>query len=364
MTTIHEKTIKFQVSGDIYMLKDATYTETLETLPAQLYTMELDPFTGYYLKIAEPFEMPSKMYGNVRERSNRILKTYTDRTQTTGVLLTGEKGSGKSLLAKQVAISGIEQYNYPTIIINRAYADTRFFEFLQKIQQPTILFFDEFEKTYNDESQEKLLTLLDGVFTSKKLFLFTCNERNRVNTYMINRPSRIYYIFDYEGVELDFIEQYAQDNLVNQSLIPELLSVCSLYANINFDMIKAMIEEMNRYGEKPSQVVQWLNAKPNLFSSDSYDYTLHSHDNGQTKGEWRGNPLKYENINIEEYFSSENDEDEKYQVYRFSNNQLVSFKDGVYQYRNTIGDILTLRRKVFKPHTLTSLMSNVENVMY
>ena len=73
---------------------------------------------------------------------------------------------------------------------------------MQDIEQPCIILFDEFEKVYDDQDQEKALTLLDGVFPSRKLFIMTVNNKWRVNEHMRNRPGRIYYMLDFAGFSL------------------------------------------------------------------------------------------------------------------------------------------------------------------
>jgi len=91
------------------------------------------------------------------------MRTFTDRSNSTGVLLTGEKGSGKTLLAKHLSIMGYDM-GIPTIVINSAWTGDSFNKLIQDIEQPLIVMFDEFEKVYNREEQEKMLTLLDGVY--------------------------------------------------------------------------------------------------------------------------------------------------------------------------------------------------------
>src|SRR4029078_12619167 len=65
----------------------------------------------------------------------------------TGALMVGEKGSGKSLLAKLVSANSQEK-GLPTLIIPRPWCGDMFNRFLQSIEQPTVILFDEFEKVY------------------------------------------------------------------------------------------------------------------------------------------------------------------------------------------------------------------------
>jgi hypothetical protein len=210
-------------------------------------------------------------------------------------MLTGEKGSGKTLLAKMLAVSAAET-GVPTIVINEPWCGEGFNSFMQMIEQPTVILFDEFEKVYDKDDQEKMLTLLDGVYPSKKLFVLTCNDKWRVDSHMRNRPGRIFYSLDFKGLEQDFIIEYCQDNLDNKDQTASVCRVAAMFDQFNFDMLKALVEEMNRYKETASQAMKMLNAKPEFGGDSKYKVTL------QVKGldidpevieqeVWSGNPL-------------------------------------------------------------------------
>jgi hypothetical protein len=60
------------------------------------------------------------------------------------------------------------------------------------------------------EKQEQIimmLTLLDSVYPSKKLFWLTCNDKWRVNFNMKNHPSRVYYMLDFGGLDETFMRE-------------------------------------------------------------------------------------------------------------------------------------------------------------
>jgi hypothetical protein len=244
-----------------------------QALPPGNYIIKADPMTGaLFFDQVEGFSNPSKLYGPVREQAGRVLTTFWDRPNSTGILLNGEKGSGKTLLARQLSIQGAEQ-GIPTIIINAPWKGDQFNQLVQSINQPCIILFDEFEKVYDSDDQPHVLTLLDGVFNSKKLFILTCNDKYRIDQHMHNRPGRIYYSLDYVGIEDDFIREYCDDNLRAVHHTDAIVSVSHTFQHFNFDMLKAIVEEMNRYDETPQQVLRLLNVKPQADDYGTFDIT-------------------------------------------------------------------------------------------
>lgn len=172
----------FVKSGDKFRITSKENLDLHETLPAGTYTIGLDCDGQFFLQTIDPFQVSGKIYGETPRQAERILRTFQDRSAcSTGVLLAGEKGSGKTLLAKCISIQARDQ-GIPTIVINKNWTGETFNTFLQSIEQPAIILFDEYEKVYvNNQDQEQMLTLLDGVYPSKKLFLLTCNDKWQVN---------------------------------------------------------------------------------------------------------------------------------------------------------------------------------------
>jgi hypothetical protein len=345
----------FLKSGSSFKVATKESMDLHERLPGGNYTVKFDKMGGYfYLESIDSFEIRGKIYGDTKRVASRILNTFEDRTASTGVMLTGEKGSGKTLLAKMLSSMAREQ-DIPTIVINAPWCGDEFNAFLQMIEQPTVILFDEFEKVYDSDDQEKMLTLLDGVYPSKKLFVITCNDKWRVNQHMRNRPGRIFYMLDYKGLDQDFIVEYCEDNLKNKGHIQNVAKIAMMFDQFNFDMLKALVEEMNRYDETPQEAMKMLNAKPEFAGETKYKVIL------QPKGldiaeenvelnEWVGNPLSNRiNVDYKDFLGTKDDDGDEewnWESCRFEQSDLkqIDSANGKFIFINEFGDRITLSR--------------------
>jgi hypothetical protein len=345
----------FLKSGTRFNVSTKGALDLHELLPANTYTVKFDKMAGcFYLEQVEGFDIRGKIYGDTKRNAARILNTFNDRPASTGVMLNGEKGSGKTLLAKMLALDAAKN-GIPTIIINEPWCGEGFNAFMQMIEQPTVILFDEFEKVYDSDDQEKMLTLLDGVYPSKKLFILTCNDKYRVNEHMRNRPGRIFYMMDFKGLEQDFIVEYCEDNLENKLYIPQVCKIAMMFNQFNFDMLKALIEEMNRYDETPQEAMRMLNAKPEFSSEAKYKFVL------QPKGldipeddveytDWTGNPLNSRfNVDYKSYdgkLDEDGDPEWEWESCRFDQGDLkqIDSQTGKFTFINEKGDRITLTK--------------------
>lgn len=229
---------------------------SIPTLPPAFYTLSVGLDNILYYCKTDLQEIPEKIYGNLVDDSARVLRTFETRQGNTGILLAGTKGSGKTLQAKLIAREAVK--TLPVILVQN-YVPPQVLQQAVTALQHCCIMIDEFEKLYpdNEGKQNQLLSLLDGMSTGKTLYLLTVNEK-RVNTNMLNRPGRIFYLKEYASISFQFIVDYLQDTLTNKQYVNVLASKL-FFSEANFDIIKAVAEEMNRYPDLGLKALNLLN---------------------------------------------------------------------------------------------------------
>lgn len=235
--------------------------ETSDALPIANYLFRYDEKKGVWLEKTDSFTIPEKVYGSLGDRTKRILYSFDQRkNQTTGVLLSGYKGSGKTLLARNLCIEA----NLPVISIDTPYNLSLITDVLATISVPFVLLIDEFEKKYpsaddnhrrrDAEDLEKasasFLSFLDGTSNFQRLVVLTVNNSYKVNPHLLSRPGRVFYHYTYTGMSKDEITSYLDDKLTNKDKLQILrneIDSLAVMGSLTFDILQAIVEEVNRY---------------------------------------------------------------------------------------------------------------------
>jgi hypothetical protein len=251
--------LALQSDGRLLYLWSRSNPPQVKLDPGSTWSIFIHPMYGYCLKPEAQIELPKKLYGDTVSDTELYLdrwKTW-DRRKQLAIFLSGRAGSGKTLQAKHTAVcSGL-----PIIFVNQDHANRAFVDFIVKaIDAPVCLIFDEFEKVYSKkESQEFLLTVLDGTLALPNVLMLMTSNTQNINEYMKNRPGRIYYTRDYSGVSPEFIKEYCEDRGLSAARIKDILKLASRHdEGFNFDSLQAIVSEclfddfrVEKYGRKP-----------------------------------------------------------------------------------------------------------------
>lgn len=226
--------------------------KTFDKLPAATYKVAFHPMSGFSLVKIDSFKTKEeKIYGNHLEKIEKVLKSYNHFNRSLGVILSGEKGMGKSLFVQLMAEKAIEK-GLPVVMVSRAFPGIA--DFIEKIDQESLIIFDEFEKVFSSdrgeeggESQNNLLGLFDGTSQKKRIYAITVNKLHQVSEYMVNRTGRFHYHIRFDYPEANEIEIYLKDKLEEQyySQIKQVISFASR-VKLNYDSLRAIAFELNQ----------------------------------------------------------------------------------------------------------------------
>lgn len=242
-------------SSNNYYLREVSQQSS--TLPPHVYKLNLDVRSGelYLSQVLDSFEFPYKIYGIEQSFVDRVTKTYHSTKNNIGILLNGVKGTGKTVTAQMIC----NKLELPVIIIHEAYDGIP--SFLNELQVDVIVFFDEYEKLYNDYDHS-ILTVMDGVLNTeyRKTFILTTNSL-RINTNLLQRPSRIRYVKTFGDLSLENILEIVEDKLTYTEVKDEVIKFISTLDTITIDIVKSVIDEVNIHREAPKSFEDIFNVE-------------------------------------------------------------------------------------------------------
>lgn len=264
--------------GNRFVIYDDTL-KTYDELPAGTYIVRFDKMQGFFLEEYAEIEVKEdKIYGVHYEKVKKVLESFGRFERNLGVILSGNKGIGKSLFAKLLSLEAINR-DLPLIIVDKFIPGVA--SFIEQIEQEVVVLFDEFDKTFGNirtsdnevDPQAGLLTLFDGISQGKKLFVITCNDLRSLNDYLINRPGRFHYHFRFEYPTPQEIREYLQDKL-SKEYYEEIDKVVafSRKVNLNYDCLRAIAFELN-FGVSFEDAIQDLN----IINTQSFRYNVVLH---------------------------------------------------------------------------------------
>lgn len=200
----------------------------------------------------ERFALPKRIYGSVKKDAIRVWNDYV-LNGSSGVLLTGDKGSGKSLLATILSNIAIDN-GLPVYCIDGGSGSLNPLELLQTLTQ-CVVFIDEFGKIFYRSEQEQFLSFLSDPFNSKRLIILTENDENYVSPYILNRPGRVKYHYGYDKLPVDVFEEYCDDMDIQGKFYKDLKAKYESVSKFSFDQLKAIYDEHIKYPDEEFDVI-------------------------------------------------------------------------------------------------------------
>lgn len=249
----NKKNGRFIKAGDVVIFKSNTEGLDYNLEKNTVYTIEIDRYTdSISLKINSELSLPTKIYNTTE--NNKFIKKVLNHEKistdgVTGVMLSGLKGSGKTVMMKQIA----SESNLPIILVDKGFRPSMLKKLFSLLQETECCFvFDEIDKLGEDYDDTYLLQVLDGAATAgKHLAVFTCNDESEINDCLKDRCSRIHYWKRFGEMPNSMILSILKDNLKDAKKIAETAQfIQKNFAVISFDNVVSFVNEINNYPEE------------------------------------------------------------------------------------------------------------------
>lgn len=280
----------------------------------KLYMLKFNSWSGEsYFEEDGEMNLNFKIYNSDEDTMfmDRVLR-YHNKTDklSTGVMLAGLKGTGKTVMAKQIA----KNSDLPIIVVDPDYPASRIGDFFTKFSTEVCVIFDEIDKNWNSNN---LLGFLDGVQkTAKKLVLFTCNDLNKTSEFLKDRCSRVRFRRIFAANEnVKFLKELIADKGIDDKNDELYNFMVNHFEVLSIDNILSFIEEKVMYPDMDnSELIRDMNIS-----------TKNLPKKGEKKADGKkaknvvmmnGKPVDLKDMDLEELFgnnvssSSDDDDDE------------------------------------------------------
>jgi len=273
-----------------------------QDLPPGTYTPSYNQMLGYSIVTIPDLEPPSyRVYGRRDETIAKVLRTYAAVNRSLGVLFEGDKGIGKSSTTVELARQARDEFSLPVFLVNHNTPGLS--DFLGTLGECVIVF-DEFEKNFprsgdDGDAQAQFLTLFDGTDATKRLYIVTVNEQNRLSPYFINRPGRFHYLINFDYPDIAAITDYMTTEArgASQAQVNDAVAF-AFRARCNYDHLRAIVTELGIAGPqaKFSELIADLNIRDT--ENINFDVTVKLAD---------GTELVSYNESVDTFFCDEDD---------------------------------------------------------
>lgn len=167
----------------------------------------------------------------------------------------------------------------PTVLVNNNVSGVS--NFLARIDESSLIMFDEFEKKFQDslqpqagsDSQSDMLSLFDGVMGGKNLYVLTVNDIVDLSPYLLNRPGRFMYSIRMSEPSPKNIKDYLHDKLDKdvdnrEAQIDDIIRF-SFKFPLSYDILDTLVFQLNA-GKQFKEVLPSLN----LMNFGDIDYNV------------------------------------------------------------------------------------------
>lgn len=216
-------------TGTLIHLMEIDANALQEKLEPQIYQLESTDKTPILRPYLKQFKLPNRIYGTViHTRKKLILDTFERNRKPLGAMGIGQKGTGKTEQMQLICNAAVAM-GIPVLMIRKP-CRREDIELAIRYCKKCIVFFDEYGKVYQDHEENseqlrnELLTMFSDTSLGHVLFLLTDNTTRNFNDFILERPTRIRYRFDYVGCSSDIVLDIAKTYKLSKEITEWLLN--------------------------------------------------------------------------------------------------------------------------------------------
>lgn len=242
---------KFIKSGNMYSPIAIDKGVLSDSLEPAIYDLKVGKKGPFLIRTMERYVLPNEIHGNRLGTNIKYTKLSYDKTdKPLGLLISGTKGSGKTILAKSLCNMFMDDYRLPIINVNE-YIEPDIITMVIRSVGPCVVFFDEYGKTYNNKKDslhatraaDDLLGYFEDASLGKVVNILTENNPMDVGPFVLERPSRIKHHFNYDGPTPDEIKSILDSFSKLDKGIKDIINLWSTIFKLNLDSIQLLASE-------------------------------------------------------------------------------------------------------------------------
>lgn len=212
-------------------------------------------------EVSENYPRKKKLYGPIFKVLFRIGRLISLKLfGSISILCTGKKGLGKTTTSNEICNTLLKD-GIPVIEIKYIDVTTNLIEFISNFRNCAI-YIDEFGKIFNNEYQEKMLTVLNKNDEYYNVFILGENELYKISNFILDRMERIRYHVRHDRINKEDLAEYAKDKGMSNDILTNLAKINSKSSVISYDTLEVIAEEHKLFPELPfEELVEIMNCQ-------------------------------------------------------------------------------------------------------
>lgn len=213
-------------------------SQKIDHIPPYVYRLHFSKEGLDLIKERPKFDTPKKTYGEHVAHRDMITSDFARTEGTLGVMFTGIRGAGKSLLGEELCNYAISS-DRPVLLVNEP-IPAAMLKAVIEIIGSCVVYFDEYGKVYEEDDRERMLSFFSDSSLKKVMFIVTGNEFSEMSKYMYARPGRFRYHIHFSKLGSGVIEEMGVEHKLSQTLIDYMKAYVSV-RSVSFDILNTLM---------------------------------------------------------------------------------------------------------------------------